>query len=325
MWTMAFCASSRTQSQSGIPSTFGAGKPASRQALTTRSAIAPTCTLERPEAMIIRSASVLRPKRSIETMSSAFASSSPSTMICDRMSAVGVWPELAELRAVGAAAGRGVMVSVAFLLARGRFSPRIGKHATSASSFQARPAARRSRRQDHLADVPGALDPLMRLRRLGERENRIDDRLAAARFQKRPHLGLEGLGDDRFLRRRARAQVRAGMDEALHHERPQIHGRLLTLKERDLHDASVKGGRRIVALDVVAADHVENDVGAPARRRLMGQGDEIVLAMVDAEIGAEPLALRRLLIRSRSGDDVGPKRLGERDRRRADAGGSAMH
>jgi hypothetical protein len=126
MWTMAFCASSRTQSQSGIPSILGAGKPASRQALTTRSAIAPTCTLERPEAMIIRSASVVRPKRSIETMSSAFASSSPSTMICDKMSAVGAWPELAALRAKDAAAGRGVSVSVAFLLPRGRFLPAMG-------------------------------------------------------------------------------------------------------------------------------------------------------------------------------------------------------
>jgi hypothetical protein len=52
--------------------------------LTTRSAMAPTCTLERPEAMIIRSASVVLPSSSSETISSAFASSSPSTMICDK-------------------------------------------------------------------------------------------------------------------------------------------------------------------------------------------------------------------------------------------------
>ena len=47
--------------------------------------------------------------------------------------------------------------------------------------------------------------------------------------------------------------------------------------------------------------------------------------MVDAEIGAEPLALRRLLVRSGGGDDAGAERLGERDRGRADAGGSAVH
>src|SRR5271154_7143265 len=324
MWTMAFCASSRTQSQSGIPSTFGDGKPASRQAFTTRSAIAPTWTLERPEATNIRSASVVLPKRSIETMSSALASSSPSTMICDKMSAVGAWPELAEPRAMGAAAGRGESISVAFLLARGRFSSRICKHATSAAAFQARPAAGRSRRQNHLADVLGALDPLMRPRRLSKGENRVDDRPAATRFQERPHLGAEGLGDDRLLRRRPRTQRRAGMDQALHHDRPQIDGRFLTLEERDLHDSPVQGRRRIVALDVVAADHVENDVGAPARGRLKRQGDEIVLAIVDAEGGAETLALRRLLVRSGGGDDARAESLGERDGGRADAGGSAM-
>jgi len=65
--------------------------------------------------MIIRSASVVRPRRSIETISSALASSSPSTMIRDRGSAASGFPEATGLRASGAAAGRGVGVSVAFL------------------------------------------------------------------------------------------------------------------------------------------------------------------------------------------------------------------
>ena len=90
--------------KAACPRSFGDGKPASRQALTTRSAIAPTCTLERPEAMIIRSASVVFPASSIETMFSAFASSSPSTMICDKESAVGELPGTAGLRGLSAAA-----------------------------------------------------------------------------------------------------------------------------------------------------------------------------------------------------------------------------
>ena len=104
MCTMASRASRRTQSQSGVPSIFGDGKPASRQALTTRSAIAPTCTLERPEAMIIRSASVVFPASSIETMFSAFASSSPPKMICDKESAVGEFSGTVGLRGLTAAA-----------------------------------------------------------------------------------------------------------------------------------------------------------------------------------------------------------------------------
>ena len=53
--------------------------------------------------------------------------------------------------------------------------------------------------------------------------------------------------------------------------------------------------------------------------------DEIVLAVIDAEIGAEPLALLGFLIRSGGDDDARAERLGERDRRGADAGGAAMH
>ena len=55
------------------------------------------------------------------------------------------------------------------------------------------------------------------------------------------------------------------------------------------------------------------------------QRDEIVLAVIDAEIGAQPLALRGFLIRSGGDDDARAERLGERNRRGADAGGSAVH
>ena len=58
---------------------------------------------------------------------------------------------------------------------------------------------------------------------------------------------------------------------------------------------------------------------APAFRGAKRQRDEIVLAVVDAEIGAESLALRGFLIRSRGDDDARAERLGERNRRGADA------
>src|SRR3984957_14131178 len=104
--------------------------------------------------MIIRSASVVRPDRSIETMSSALASSSPPTMICDRTSAVRALPEAAGLPAA-CAAGGGVKFSVAFLLRRGRFAPAQRKHATSGCSFQARHSAECLHRQHNLADTLG--------------------------------------------------------------------------------------------------------------------------------------------------------------------------
>ena len=115
MCTIASPASSNTQSQSGRPSTRGAVKPASRQALMTRSAIALTCVLARPEAINIRSASVVLPESSIETISSALASSRPPTRICERMSQAAA--STRWFPALSAASEWGVSVSFAFLSA----------------------------------------------------------------------------------------------------------------------------------------------------------------------------------------------------------------
>ncbi len=112
----------------------------------------------------------------------------------------------------------------------------------------------------------GVFNAFVRFRDLREGKDRVDDWPAAPCFQERPHLGAQSLGDHRFFRWRARAQGRAGVDKALGHDRPQIDSRLLSFQKRDLHNAPVQRGRLIVALDVIATDHVENDVGAPALR-----------------------------------------------------------
>ena len=44
----------------------------------------------------------------------------------------------------------------------------------------------------------------------------------------------------------------------------------------DLHDAAFDRRRVVVARDIVAADHVEDDVGALAVGRLLDRGDEIL-------------------------------------------------
>ena len=45
--------------------------------------------------------------------------------------------------------------------------------------------------------------------------------------------------------------------------------------ESDLHDAPFDGGCIIVAIDILSADHVEDDVGAAVASRRLGCGDEI--------------------------------------------------
>src|SRR5690349_8404413 len=85
--------------------------------------------------------------------------------------------------------------SVAFLFARGSIRAHAwSKDATSGSTFQAPASRRRSHRQHDLAGMLGALDPLMRLRDLGEGKDGIDDRPAASRFQEWPDPGPQGLG-----------------------------------------------------------------------------------------------------------------------------------
>ena len=58
----------------------------------------------------------------------------------------------------------------------------------------------------------------------------------------------------------------------------------------DLHDAAFDGGGVVVAIDVFAANHVEDDVGAAVAGCLLGCGDEIFGLVVNGDIGAERYA-----------------------------------
>ncbi len=81
-----------------------------------------------------------------------------------------------------------------------------------------------------------ALHPLMRLRGLGERKDRIDDRFAPPGLEERPYPDPQVVGDHPLFRRRTRAERQAGVDKALLHERPQVDRRFLALQVGDLHD-----------------------------------------------------------------------------------------
>ena len=114
------------------------------------------------------------------------------------------------------------------------------------------------------------------------------------------------------------------MDKALLHERPQVDRRLLPLHIGDLHDPPVHRRGSVVARDIVPADHVEDDIGAPSTGRRQRPLDEVLGPIVDACVRPEPLTLPRLVVRPGRRDNARAEGLGERDRRRADAGGSSM-
>src|SRR5207245_3552162 len=95
-------------------------------------------------------------------------------------------------------------------------------------------------------------------------------------------------------------------------------------QERDLHDATLDGRSLVVALDIVAAHHVEDEVGALAAGGLLGGGHEVLALVVDGEIGAELAAGLAFLARAGGRDYARPDRLGDLDRRGADTGRPAV-
>ena len=158
-----------------------------------------------------------------------------------------------------------------------------------------------------------------------EREGRVDDRLALALRQQRPDLGFQLLRDESLLRRRARAQRRAGMRQPLGAQRTQVEaGDLVALHEGDLHDAPFHRRHLVIALHIGAADHVENDVGSLAPGEAHHLRHEILLAVIDGMIGAEAQAGVAFVLRAGGDDDRRAKRLAEHDCRRADARRAAM-
>ena len=100
---------------------------------------------------------------------------------------------------------------------------------------------------------------------------------------------------------------------------------VLALQERDLHQPPLQGEDLEVAQDVVAADHVEDHVDA-APSGCLGHvlRRKSSVAIVDRDLGAEPSAGRALLGAAGGGEHARAERLGQLDRRGADAAGAAM-
>ena len=79
-----------------------------------------------------------------------------------------------------------------------------------------------------------------------------------------------------FTSGRARPQRRAGQRDPLDHQPHQVDRGLRALQEGDLVDAAILGDAVQIALDIVAADHVEDQIDALAAGFLLDHGDEIL-------------------------------------------------
>ena len=110
------------------------------------------------------------------------------------------------------------------------------------------------------------------------------------------------------------------MVQALHHQPGEIDGGLRTAEECDLDDPPFNGRGVVVALDIVAADHVEDDLRPLSAGEGLDLGDEVFGFVVNGAIGAELDAGGGFFRRADGDDHLGAKGLGELDRHGADAG-----
>ena len=165
----------------------------------------------------------------------------------------------------------------------------------------------------------------VRRRRLGQREGGVDQHANGPRFDQRPDVLVHGAGDDALLRHRARAKDRPGDGEPLAEDRGRADLRAMAADLADQHETAIHSQHLQVALEVVAADDVEDEVDPAPVGRLAGGLDEVDLAIVEGPLGAERLAGRTLLGAARRREHPGAQRPGQLDGRGADAAGAAVH
>ncbi len=145
---------------------------------------------------------------------------------------------------------------------------------------------------------------------------RIGELRPPVQFECTRNRGL--LGDGPGPRRRARQRG------ALAQDRHDVDLGPHSTHEGDQRDAAVKRQRREVALEVAAADHVEDHIDATALGEVHRLGDEVLLAVVDHAMRTGLRAEAELVAAADGGHHAGPEGAGHLDRRGADTAGTAV-
>ena len=104
-------------------------------------------------------------------------------------------------------------------------------------------------------------------------------------------MRFESGGNRALLRDGSRAKRRSGQRQPLLHHREDVDLRFDAAgDERDADQAALERERLHASRHVVAANHVEHNVDAFAACGLPDHGDEILVTIVDAALGAQFLA-----------------------------------
>ena len=114
------------------------------------------------------------------------------------------------------------------------------------------------------------------------------------------------------------------MVETLHHKKREIHLRLTPVEKGDLDNAAIRRRCLIVPVDVVATDHVEDQVDADAIGRILDRSDEILRAIVDGKVRAKITHGRAFVIGTGGREDLCAKGFGQLDGRGPDPGCTAV-
>ena len=125
----------------------------------------------------------------------------------------------------------------------------------------------------------------------------------------------------------ARSQRGGAEREVVHEQPPKVetlrHLGAAEESDGDMPPAAVEQAQ--VLCEVVAADHVKDDVHAPTALQLLDPRDVVLLAVVDRGCGAERDARGALVVGASGGVDRAAHGRGELDGGGADAAGAAGH
>jgi hypothetical protein len=143
-------------------------------------------------------------------------------------------------------------------------------------------------------------------------------------LEERPDVLAQRLGERHLALGWTRAQRRARHGQPTHHDVPPVDLHAPAAQERDHHEPAFKRQAFQVLLDVVAADHVEDDVDAALAGDPRNLRDEIVRVVVDRMIGAERPAKRGLVVAPCRGEHRGAELLGKLNGAKADAARAAV-
>jgi len=142
---------------------------------------------------------------------------------------------------------------------------------------------------------------------LDEGENLVDNHLDLTRFEKRPDAVTKALGDRGLLFNGPGAQSRAGDREPSHHHRQKVEFRNLAApQKRDLNQPALEGEQPDVPWQVVASDHVEDNIDSMLAGMVLDLSDEVPGSVVDGQIRPQFSAELRLLVAANRGEDLGP-------------------